>query len=457
MEKNTVRWTTAGALAGAITLLAGCGSTPTPPAAFARAEAAPTPTACPAEVPATATCLGGKDSQGAYYLIAKPADWNGHLVLHAHGGPSLGPATMKRAQEDLTRWAIMVKAGYAYAGSSFRQGGVEVRAAAEDTERLRRIFLAHVGKPKRTILHGQSWGGGVAAKAAEMYTQQSLGERPYDAVLLTSGLLAGGTRTYDFRTDLRAVYQYLCNNHPRPSETAYPLNIGLPVGDPMTPADLRKRVDECLALDKPAAQRTPEQQAKVRTLENVIRVPASSLVSHLNWATFHFRDISSQRTGGASPFGNMGVRYRGSSDDEALNRGVVRMAADPAAYRKFSQDTDPTGRIPVPVLTAHWIGDPTVFVEVHHHFRQLMDAAGQGANLVQTFTTKGTHSYISDPTYPALMAALLRWVDEGVKPTPAAIAAACPAFEPKFGAGCSFDAAYTPPPLESRVPPRQRP
>jgi hypothetical protein len=437
---------------GALIALAGCASAP-----HAIDEAAPVPAKCPAEVPATTTCLGGKDSKGAYYLIAKPADWNGHLVLHAHGGPVLGAPGMARAEEDLTRWAIMVKAGYAWAGSTFRQGGVEVRAAAEDTERVRRIFLAHVGKPRRTILHGQSWGGGVAALAAEMYTEQTEGTRPYDAVLLTSGLLAGGTRSYDFRTDMRAVYQYLCNNHPRPGEPAYPLNIGLPVGNPMTSADLRARINECLALDKPAAQRTPEQQAKVQTLEKVIRVPATSFVSHLGWGTFHYRDIASKRTGGASPFGNMGVRYTGSPDDEALNRGVQRLQADPAAYRKFAADTDPSGRIPVPVLTAHWIGDPTVFVEVHNHFKGLMDKAGNGDRLVQTFTTKGTHSYISDPTYPTLMAALLQWIDAGVKPTAAGIAAACQGFEAKFGSGCSFDAGYTPQPLETRIPPRQRP
>jgi hypothetical protein len=117
-------------------------------------EAAPKPVSCPAAIPSTASCLSGLDSKGAYYLIAKPAAWNGKLVLHAHGGPSLDAPTEDRAVEDLTRWAVMVEAGYAWAGSTFRQGGVEVRAAAEDTERLRGIFRQYVGKPARTILHG---------------------------------------------------------------------------------------------------------------------------------------------------------------------------------------------------------------------------------------------------------------------------------------------------------------
>ncbi|MDB5851180.1 MAG: hypothetical protein JWP29_4932 [Rhodoferax sp.] len=440
-----------------VALFTGCGDGSDGPIVADSTEAAPRSVACPAAVPSTTTCLAGVDSKGAYYLIAKPADWNGRLVLHAHGGPDLSAPTADRAVEDLTRWSIMVKAGYAWAGSTFRQGGVEVRAAAEDTERLRGIFRTHVAKPVRTILHGQSWGAGVAVKAAEMFTAQTVGEVPYDGVLLTSGVLGGGTRAYDFRTDLRVVYQYLCNNHPRPTETPYPLNLGLPATATMTQAELTARTNECLALDKPAAQRTAAQQAKVQTIENVIKIPASAIQAHLNWGTFHFQDISAKRTGGASPFGNTGAIYTGSSDDAALNAGVLRYRADPTAYQRFATDTDPTGRIPVPVLSAKWISDPTAFAELDARFRAVMDAGGSGDRLVQTFTTNGTHSFISDPTYPTLMTALLQWVEQGAKPTAAGVAAACPTFEAKYGAGCSFAPAFTPAALETRVPARERP
>jgi len=103
-------------------------ATTTPP--VATAEAAPVAAACPKDVAPIARCLAGQDSAGAYYLIAIPQKWNGHLVLHAHGGPTLGAPKAERAVEDLERWSIMVRAGYAWAGSTFRQGGVEVRAAA---------------------------------------------------------------------------------------------------------------------------------------------------------------------------------------------------------------------------------------------------------------------------------------------------------------------------------------
>ncbi|WP_370876974.1 hypothetical protein [Acidovorax sp. A1169] len=441
-------------------LLAACASmnAPSPGASGAppaSKEAAPVATACPKDIAAIARCLSGQDSAGAYYLIAMPNQWNQVLVMHSHGGPTLGAPKAERAVEDLERWSIMVRAGYAWAGSTFRQGGVAVRAAAEDTERLRQIFVAQVAQPRRTVLHGQSWGAGVAAMGADMFGNGA--GKPYDAVLLTSGLLAGGSRSYDFRTDLRVVYQHLCNNHPLPSEAQYPLNIGLPASAKMTAAELTARANECLGLDKPAAQRTPEQQRKVKTIVDVLRIPASSIHSHLNWGTFHYRDVVHLRTGDASPFGNTGARYTGSADDAALNAAVLRYQADPQALARFAQDTDPTGRIAVPVLTVKGVDDPTAFVELDAHFKGTMERAGSSARLVQTFTQHNTHSYLSDPTYPTLMTALLRWVDEGAKPTPDSIAQQCPAYEAQFGKGCAFLPAYVPKPLNSRVVDRDRP
>lgn len=424
------------------------------PASFdMAAEVAPTPTTCPASVGEGASCLSGQDSAGAFYMVVMPKAWNGDLVLHAHGGPFLGAPTAKRVVEDLERWAVMPRLGYAWAASSYRQGGVAVTAAAEDNERLRRLFADKVAKPRRTYLHGQSWGASVAAKGAELFTAG----KPYDGVLLTAGVLAGGTRSYDFRLDLRVVYQHLCRNHPLPGEPQYPLNIGLPADAKLTQAELARRVDDCLALGKPAAERTPEQAAKVRTLVDVIRVPERSLLAHLNWATWHFQDIALKRTGGASPFGNAGVVYAGAADDAALNAGVPRYTADAAAVARLSADADLGGRIPVPVLTVHAIHDATAMVELSDSFGRTMAAAGRAEGLVQTYTGDRDHSYLSDPTYAALMEALSAWVVQGRKPTPEGIAASCEKARAVLGSTCRFEPGYQPKPLDTRVPPRAKP
>jgi hypothetical protein len=439
---------------GAAALLAACAS-PAPP--VMSTEAAPQAMTCPADVPAGARCLSGQDSAGAFYVIVVPANWSGVLVLHAHGGPTLGPPKFERALEDLKRWGIWVRDGHAYAASTFRQGGVAVRAAAEDTERLRGIFIQHVARPKRTILHGQSWGAGVAAKGAEMFTAGADGKPPYDAVLLTSGVLGGGTRAYDFRLDLRVIYQHLCNNHPRPDEPPYPLWMGLPAGTTLSAEQLRDRARDCLGLGLPAARRTPEQARKLKTIVDVLKIPESSVLGHLNWATHHFADIAQQRSGGRPVFGNIGAVYKGSPDDAALNAAVLRYRADPQAVAAFGADTDPNGQIPVPVLTVHAVHDPVAFVELESQFRSTMQAAGTAERLVQTFSDDREHSYLSDPVYPTLVEALLKWVDEGRKPTPQGIAQRCVERQARYGAGCRFMPEYQPAPLDSRVTPRQRP
>lgn len=403
------------------------------------------PTApCPENVPAGTTCYEGQDANGAYYTIAVPKKWNKTLVVHSHGGPDLGAPTPERTRDDLDRWSVMVKEGYAWAGTSYRRGGYGTRMAAEDTDNLRKMASAML-KPHKVFIHGQSWGGNVAAKTIELY-------KGYDAALLTSGVMAGGSRGYDYRVDLRAVYQYYCGNHPRPSEVQYPLWQGLRADSTMTTAGLRGRIEECLGV---AGSRTPEQQQKLTDILTVTKIPEETLNSHLNFATFTFRDIVHNRLGGKNPFSNTGVVYKGSHDDAALNAGVARFAADPEARAQLAYDSDLTGKIDIPVLSVHAIGDPTAFVEHESAYRDTVQKAGRWYNLVQAFTTEATHSALSDSEYAAAMQSLETWEKWGIRSNAFLIAASCPGHDRKYGTGCYFNPWYKPAPYESRVAPRE--
>ncbi|MFD9075066.1 hypothetical protein [Streptomyces lasiicapitis] len=410
----------------------------------------PKATACPTSVGTKADCYTGRDTSGAYYAIAVPKKWNGSLVMHAHGGPDLGAESdPRRSVEDLGRWSVMVDEGYAWAGSSYRRGGYGTRMAAADTESLRKLFTREFREPKRTYLHGQSWGGDVAAKAIETYGAG--GRRPYDGALLTNGVLGGGSRGYDYRVDLRVVYQYYCQNHPRPSEPGYPLWSGLPKGSTMTGKDIEARLQECTGLASAPADRTARQQRNLDDILAVTRIPERALESHLKFATFTFRDIVHERLGGRNPFSNRGVRYTGSHDDKALNAGVERFSADPTAARDLSYDSDLTGKVAIPVLTLHAIDDPTAFVEHEAAYRAALRGAGRSRHLVQTFTRETEHSGLSAAEYANSLAALDTWVRKGRKPTPASVAASCPAFDATYGTGCFYDPRFVPGDSASRV------
>lgn len=419
------------------------------PAAARGDAASPVPVDCPAELTVEATCYQGQDGNGAFYSLAVPARWNGSLVLHAHGGPDLGDGSdPERSADDLARWAVMVKEGYAWAGSAYRRGGYGTRMAAADTENLRRLFVAGFGRPERTYVHGQSWGGNVAAKVVETYGDQ---RGAYDGALLTNGVLAGGSRGYDYRVDLRVVYQYYCRNHPRPTEPQYPLWQGLRADSELTSAGLRARLQECTGYASAPAERTAPQQRNLDDILAVTGVPERTLESHLRFATFTFRDIVHRRLDGRNPFSNQGVRYAGSHDDAALNAGVERFGPDPTARRDLSYDSDLTGDVRLPVLTLHAIDDPTAFVEHEAAYRDTLRGAGRDRQLVQTFTREREHSGLSAAEYANSLAALDAWVRSGVRPTARSIAASCPAFDRGYGTGCFYDPGYVPSSYASRV------
>ncbi|GAA1912663.1 alpha/beta hydrolase family protein [Nocardioides hwasunensis] len=412
----------------------------------ASASTGPTPTACPASVAEVADCWTGQDATGAFYAMAVPHQWNGDLVVHAHGGPDLAdPTDASRSLDDLDRWSVMPREGYAWVGSAYRRGGFGTRMAVADTEGARLAFEAAFGEPERTFAHGQSWGGDVAAKLVEVHPTS------YDGVLLTNGVLAGASRGYDYRVDLRVVYQYYCGNHPRPSEPQYPLWQGLRADSTMTSTGLRARLQECTGIESAPADRTPLQQRNLDDILAVTHVPERTLSSHLSFATFTFRDIVTKRLGGRNPFGNLGVRYSGSHDDRALNRGVERFVPNLRAKRDLTWDSDLTGAVRVPTVTLHAIDDPTAFVEHESAYRATRQGAGTADDLVQVFTAESEHSSLSNSGYAAAMHALDTWVTTGEKPTPASVAASCPDYDATYATGCFIDPAFTPSSYDSRV------
>ncbi len=333
-------------------------------------------------------------------------------------------------------------------GSAYRRGGYGTRMAVADTESARRIFVEEVGEPGRTYAHGQSWGGDVAAKLVEVHPAS------YDGALLTNGVLAGGSRGYDYRVDLRVVYQYYCGNHPRPTEPQYPLWMGLREGSTMTSAGLRARLQECTGFQSDPAARTELQQRNLDDILAVTGIPERTIESHLRFATFTFRDIVHARLGGRNPFSNQGIRYSGSHDDKSLNAGVERFAADPSARRDLSWDSDLTGAVDVPTVTLHAIDDPTAFVEHESAYRETREGAGTDDLLVQAFSRESEHSSLSNSGYASVMGALADWVETGTRPTPAGIAATCPTYDARYGTGCFLDPDFTPDNYASRVEPR---
>ena len=420
----------------------------------ALAGASPAPRDCPADVGPGISCFGAQDANGAHVLIARPAQWNGALVVHIHGGPRLAAPSARTSEEDLVRFVETVREGYAWVATSRRRAGFGASQGAEDADNARRLYIEAFGPPRITIVHGQSWGGAVAAMLIERFNEPGPdGRRPYDGALLTAGVLAGGTRAYDMRMDLRAVFQAVCGTHPARDEAQYHLGLGLPAGASLPRAELQSRFNACTGANRPAGERTPEQARALSDLAAATGIAPGSLFGALAWATFQFRTIAENVTDGRPAFGNEGVRYRGTSDDEGLNARVPRFAADPAAVARLAEDSDPTGRIAIPVLSMHAIRDQVVFVESQRVYRDAVAAAGNAERLVQVFVDESAHSKVSPPHYPALFEALRRWVEQGQRPEVTAVAQLCEEARARHPGECRFVPGFEPQPWESRVRP----
>jgi hypothetical protein len=218
----------------------------------------------------------------------------------------------------------------------------------------------------------------------------------------------------------------------------------------MTLKEMGARIDECTGVGKPANMRTEQQKQNLSNIIGVVRIPERMLVRHMQAALFVFRDIAQGVAHGQSAFSNLDVRYRGSSDDAALNRGVARFAADATAVAALKTEGEPAGMLPVPVVSIHSMNDPQVAVESQADYRAKANAAGNGARLVQAYTDENEHAAQSAPELGAGLDALMHWIEKGEKPTPQSIAASCANLRASYEGPCRYHPDFEPKPYGTR-------
>src|SRR4029077_3317205 len=99
----------------------------------------------------------GVVGRGASYLRDRPANWNGDLVVYAHGYTN--PAAAVALPNIAPLEQGLLAQGYGVAYSSFSENGYAVAEAVRQTHQLRGLFASRFGQPRRTFLIGVSLGG----------------------------------------------------------------------------------------------------------------------------------------------------------------------------------------------------------------------------------------------------------------------------------------------------------
>ena len=91
---------------------------------------------------------------GAGYRIEVPENWNGELVVYAHGFRGIG---LELTVSFPAIRAYLVANGYAWAASSYSKNGYDVKEGVKDTLALTMLFNGLVGNPTRRYLIAIRW------------------------------------------------------------------------------------------------------------------------------------------------------------------------------------------------------------------------------------------------------------------------------------------------------------
>jgi len=115
-----------------------------------------------------------------------------------------------------------------------------------------------------------------------------------------------------------------------------------------------------------------------------------------------------QRAGG-NPFDNRNTIYTGTPDDNALNDGVKRYAADPHALLYLQRFYTPTGHLTRPVLAIHTTYDQLVPPAVPGNYYQLTRTTGSNDLFVVQYVKHDGHCNFTPDEIAAAFDQLRHW------------------------------------------------
>lgn len=120
---------------------------------------------------------------GAKFAIARPAHWNGKVLLLAHGYRDNSRPLVADLFPEHVAYHTLIQEGWLIAKTSYRRNGIIVAEAIDDLEALRQHIVKTSGAPKRVLLEGESMGGLIVTLMAERYPSHYAGAVAIGAAL----------------------------------------------------------------------------------------------------------------------------------------------------------------------------------------------------------------------------------------------------------------------------------
>ncbi len=381
---------------------------------------------------------------GVDYIIRVPANWNGTLLMFAHG-TQLGPPEAHAAP---VAWPLVAPSleeqlltlGYALAGSGY--GSDSKKEAVQRTLALTNFFKGMIGNPSRTIIWGDSLGGQVSLKLIEDHPDI------YDGAIANSPPAAGDPENADMDLSFSLAYA-----------ATFPWHDDLwgPV------ENLRDDLDffvDVLPILLAEADPGPATFGRWEFIRLIMGVPpqvfwGSDPATGFPFSIFLLAKATQGRAAVEAEYGgpvaeNVDLQYTltpAEKDYLALSFGVnadqllaymnarTNITADRAARIHAEHWGGFSGRLLRPVLTMHSKFDGLLFVSQESYYAALVQAAGCSNQLVQAYVNDVGHASFSADQYLSVLAAMESWLDTGVRPD----ATLLPASQ-------GFDLGFVPPP-----------
>ncbi|HEX4061077.1 MAG TPA: hypothetical protein VHY58_08645 [Streptosporangiaceae bacterium] len=410
----------------------------------------------------------GTFKDGATYLIQVPAKWNGSLFLFSHGYVVPGTSNPAADAPDSVTASWMLSHHYALAGSSYAGTGWAVASALPDQRHTLQVFGSLVGAPTRTFAWGQSLGGMITAGLIQRYPGL------FTAAAPMCGVLSGAVATWNTALDSEFAFQQLIDPSVQVVNITNPGANFVSAETAAAKAQKSARGRARLALTSALAD-TPGWFTPLSPEPSPTDYAAQEQ-NQFEWGsqvTFPFAfDLRAQveQLAGGNPSWNTNVNYFQDllksadlnevlalyrkaglnlwKDLNTLNH-ATRISADPAAVKYLNQNITYTGKLNIPVLSMHTVGDGLVVPENEQAFNARVTAQGDSALLRQVFVDRAGHCAFTAAENITLAKALVHRVNTGkwnnAALTPTALNAQATALGPTYNelGGTAADPAFT--------------
>ena len=364
---------------------------------------------------------------GAGYRIEVPENWNGDLVLYAHGFRG-GGLELTVSNPQIRRY--LVEHGFAWAASSYATNGYDVTQGVKDTHDLGTLFNGLVAKPNRVYFTGMSMGGHITGVAIEQYPNAYVGAMPMCGVM-------GDNKLFD----------YFVENHLAAHALA-----DLDVPFPFPPGYSTTIVPQLRTLFGGAlfpVALTPLGQKWADVVENLSGGDRPMFDPGFRLAPTGGNFLLSQGVGSQEGTRtNVETVYQIDADpalsaeEIALNAEILRIDLDPQARREQGLAGVPAiaGTFRMPVLSMHTLGDLFVPFSMEQIYARRAAENGVGDRLVTRAIRDINHCGFNTVELERGFADLVKWVVDGDKPTGDDILTPATVADPNFG--CNFTEGF---------------